>query len=252
MKKTNKYFLYKSLDELDFSDNNIVFIHSSMLKFGYYENGVSSFLPDLLSYFGSNVTVGMPTFTFSKNNSQHWTKARKSEVGSLTQKFLELPGTERTIHPTHSCGFNGPLAKHLSSIFTPCIFSQGGIFEILADLGATNIGIGVEFVGGATFLHTAEKQAQVFYRENIVLDSQCYDPELQKLLGGFTYFARKNDLQGDPYVNDWNRIFYKFFYNGLYSVRVKSGIPFSQIDMRKGLRFLKATLLEDPEITLRK
>lgn len=252
MKKTNKSFLYKSLDGLILPESKVVFIHSSVLKFGSYETGISSLLADLLAYFGPEFTIGMPAFTFSKGNQGHWTKDRKSEVGWLTQKFLELPGTERTIHPTHSCAFNGPMAKHLSRVFTPCIFSSGGVFEVLADLNATNIGIGVEFVGGATFLHTAEKQAQVFYRENITLDIQCYDQILQKVVGDFTYFARRENPNGLTYCNNWSEVFYKFFYNGLYTVKVNSGVPFSQIDIKHGISFLKDILLKNPNFALRK
>ena len=54
-------------------------------------------------------------------------------MGSLTNALLARSDSLRSTHPTHSCGFIGPLAEDLSSIDTSCVFADRRIFEALVE-----------------------------------------------------------------------------------------------------------------------
>ena len=58
----------------------------------------------------------------------------------------------------------GPQKDYLLSNFSDSSFGENSVYEKLYKLGAYNLSIGSEFIGGATFCHYAEEILKVPYR----------------------------------------------------------------------------------------
>jgi len=252
MKQTNRDKLYEGLDNFPDYKSDLFFIHSSILKIGNYDGGISQLLMDLIDYYGPKSTIGMPAFTFKRPPDNIWKPTAKTEMGALNNALLMHPDSHRSTHPTHSCVFIGPLAKELAAIQSRCVFGVDGLFEELLIKNAINIGLGTEFIGGATFLHLSERRALVSYRENIALPVLCEVERGEELRDGYTYFARKKKNEVEYEKNNWFELFYELIHRGVYTFKVLEGVVYSSMSMQEAIALFDILLRDDPSIVLQK
>src|SRR3989344_9223276 len=108
--KLDKNYLRKKFLELGLKQEMNVYVHSSLSKFGYIEDGANS-VTQVLQDIIQNGTIMMPTFTYYKNefnlNEPCWT-------GKVAELFRQQENTKRSIHVTHSVAVKGKLSNYLA------------------------------------------------------------------------------------------------------------------------------------------
>jgi len=105
--KIDKNYLRKKFLELGFKKGMNVYVHSSLSKFGYIEDGANSVLIVLKDIIQGGIIM-MPTFTYPKKeftlNDPCWT-------GKIAETFRQ--SAKRSINPSHSVAVKGKLDNYL-------------------------------------------------------------------------------------------------------------------------------------------
>ncbi len=105
--KLDKNYLRKKFLEIGLKKGMNVYVHSSLSKFGYIEDGVNSVITVLQDIIKDG-TIMMPTFTFPKNqfniDDSSWT-------GKLSEVFRK--NANRSVHLTHSVAAKGKISNYL-------------------------------------------------------------------------------------------------------------------------------------------
>ena len=215
MKRSSQADLRALLQSLGLPQGGVYIVHSSLLRFGLIDGGLPAVLDTLWQVLGPGSSLLMPTFTFSYGQSRHWDLQRsKAETGALSEHFRTQAGTLRTLHPMHSLAVAGPHAQAFADCRALSSFGPGSPFALLYDLDAWNIGLGTDFVGGATFLHHAEQMAAVPYRFHKPFPGRVCGADGQPLPQTFTMFAR--EIGADhAYSNRWDHVWHDMCAQGL-------------------------------------
>lgn len=233
------------LDSIPIHKNKpVVFVHSGLFPFGLIEGGVSGICEMLIDWVGHSGTLLMPTFTFRKADAWHEHNT-PSETGVLTEYFRKLPGVRRTIHPIHSVAAYGKQAEYLTSEIDTSSFGQKSAFAKMFELKATNISLGTEFEGGATYLHYIEELAKVPYREYVELSTKVVNSKGERLDKNFKYFARikKNDLEWD---NNWVPVWDDLVAHNMIHLRKIGPAKIIYSDMHQAGNFFLQELNKNP------
>lgn len=181
-----------------------VIVHSSIFRFGVIDGGINAFYNVLKNVFDETNTIIMPTFTFSFSQNRVWNCINtKSETGALTEYMRSLHPINRSINPFHSVVVEGPNKDYLLSSIATSSFGENSVFEKLSELGAYNLSIGSEFIGGATFCHYAEELLKVPYRYYKSFPGKVIDQENMEIDFDFKMYVRYIE-ENYYYDNDWN------------------------------------------------
>jgi len=252
MRRTSKAELAEVLCRLQLPRNHVYVVHSSLLRFGLFEQGLPGVMDTLWQVLGADATLLMPTFTFSFGRSRQWDyRASRAETGALCEHFRRLPGTLRTLHPFHSLAVAGPQAAAFAACDGLSSFGAGSPFALLHDLDAINIGLATDFEGGATFLHHAEEVARVPYRSHRGFPGQVLDARGQPLPQTFRMYVRQADEQGH-WENRWAPVWDDLVRADLVRRDRLHGAQVFAIDVRPVLDWLVARLKTDPLYCARK
>ena len=233
------------LDGIPIHQNKpVVFVHSGLFPFGLIEGGVSGICQTLIDWVGHSGTLVMPTFTFRKVDTWHENNT-PSETGVLTEYFRKLPGVRRTIHPIHSVAAYGEESEYLCSEIDSSSFGPKSVFAKMFELKATNISLGTEFEGGATYLHYIEELAKVPYREYVELSTKVINSKGEKLNSIFKYFARikKNDFEWD---NNWGPVWDDLFAHNMINLKKIGPAKIIYSDMHQAGNFFLQQLNINP------
>lgn len=164
--------IHKSLVELGLKKGSVIFVHSSLSKFGYVEGGAEAVVSALIKTVGEKGTVAVPGFSFSlgKDSSVFDVKNTPSEMGKISEALRNRKGTYRSHHLTHSVVAIGYKAKELTEThsITPC--AKESPFRKLIDWGAYILLLGVDQNVNTTF-HVIEEKKIVLYK--IQRDKEC-------------------------------------------------------------------------------
>lgn len=233
------------LDGITIHQNKpVVFVHSGLFPFGLIEGGVSGICETLIDWVGHSGTLLMPTFTFRKADTWHEHNT-PSETGVLTEYFRKLPGVRRTLHPIHSVAAYGRQAEYLTSEIDSSSFGPKSVFAKMFELKATNISLGTEFEGGATYLHYIEELAKVPYREYVKLRTKVVNSKEEKIDINFKYFARikKTDLE---WVNNWPPVWDDLVAHNIIHLRKIGPAKIIYSDMYQAGNFFLKELNKNP------
>ncbi len=138
--KIDKNYLRKKFLDLGLKEGMNVYVHSSLSKFGYIEDGANSVI-QVLNDVIKNGTIMVPTFTFPKDNfsldDSCWT-------GKLAETFRK--NAKRSVHLTHSVAVKG---KHESDLIKYHIkskkpFDKNSPFAKFAKLDSYILMLGTE------------------------------------------------------------------------------------------------------------
>lgn len=139
---------------------DVIFVHASLSRFGYFLGGADAMIDGLLDAIGEQGTLVMPTFTFSFVGWEPFDrKASPSQVGFVTETFRRRPGAVRSSHPTHSVAALGPRAAEICRGHT-CrkpVFAEQGPFGKLLALDAKIVMLARPLA--STMLHMGEQCA---------------------------------------------------------------------------------------------
>lgn len=94
----------------------VLLVHASLRSMGPLPGGAESVIRALLAALGPRGTLLMPALSYASVRSSHPVfdaRQTPSCVGALPEYFRTRPGTQRSIHPTHSVSGVGRLAGEL-------------------------------------------------------------------------------------------------------------------------------------------
>lgn len=147
-------------------DSKVVVIHSSLLSFFPEQVDPHRLLDLLFDRLGPDHTLVVPTFTHSVFSSRRYHfRETRSEMGILTNCFLQRPGVVRSPNPLCSFAAIGPLATEImrDENDDDC-WGDRTPFASLFTHDALVLSIGVGLDPSASILHYAESRKQVPYR----------------------------------------------------------------------------------------
>jgi len=245
--------LEKSLQSLKIPKYSTIIIHSSLFKFGLIEGGVNTIYILLRKVFDETFTLLMPTYTFSYSKTREWhCNYTKSETGALTEYMRNLDSSYRSINPFHSVCIEGPNREYLLETISDSSFGKNSVYEKLYKLGAYNLSLGSEFIGGATFCHYAEEVLQVPYRFYKYFPGNITDQENFKIGIDFKMYVRviENDFYFD---NDWDIFWQDALKHKLVTYfKFNKTAPIFLMDIKNSHDFLIKKLIENPYYVAKK
>jgi aminoglycoside 3-N-acetyltransferase len=105
----------------------VLLVHSSLSALGYVPGGPETVVRGLLTALGSEGTLLMPALSYeyvTANYPVFDVRHTPSNVGAIPEHFRTRPGTQRSIHPTHSvCGVGPKTLRLIKDHYhdnTPC------------------------------------------------------------------------------------------------------------------------------------
>lgn len=239
--------LEEALINLKIPKYSTIIIHSSLFKFGIVEGGVSTIYNTLKNVFDETYTLLMPTYTFSFSKTGDWSCINtKSETGSLTEYMRLLEPKNRSINPFHSVCIEGPQKQYLLENFSESSFGENSVYEKLYKLGAYNLSLGCEFIGGATFCHYAEELLKVPYRYYKSFPGIVTDSFNNKIDNDFKMYVRI--IEKDYYFdNNWEVFWEDALKNGLVRYfKFNKTAPIFLMNIRDSHDFLAGKIQKDP------
>jgi aminoglycoside 3-N-acetyltransferase len=118
---TDKAEFRRALQQLGICAGDIVFVHSSFDQMRSVRATATEITEILCESVGKSGTLAMPTFPMTGTSQEYLERNRvfdwrrtPSRAGILTEIFRRMPGTERSLHPTHAVAARGALAKWLT------------------------------------------------------------------------------------------------------------------------------------------
>lgn len=159
--------LTADLLKLGVNAGDTLFVHSSLKSLGYVEGGAEAVVGALQDAVGPQGTLLLPTYYMPGGTIQGTCElkdyvfdARKhgTNMGRLPEAFLASPGTQRSIHPTHSVSAWGKHATYLTEAHhkAPSVFGKGSPWQRFLEIpNAKVLGLGIT-MGPVTFYHLLE------------------------------------------------------------------------------------------------
>lgn len=156
----------RGLREINIQPGDVLFIHSSLSKFGQVEGGPHTVIEALMEAVGPEGTLIFPTFTvvhsmaeMLKGNDYVYDPAMTpSAMGKITETFRNMQGVRRSLHPTHSVAVWGKLQSVLldgEDLQYPTNFGPGTPMGRLPELNGKIAGLGIN-MGPVTYYHSFE------------------------------------------------------------------------------------------------
>ncbi len=115
------------LRELGVREGDALLVHSSLSSMGHVVGGPETVVRGLLDALGASGTLLMPALSYEHVTSKQPIfdlRHTPSNVGAIAEHFRRRPGTQRSLHPTHSVCAVGPRTTELLSDHakdrTPC------------------------------------------------------------------------------------------------------------------------------------
>ena len=100
---------------------DLVLVHSAFSKIGYLQGGPSAFIAALKTAVGPDGGIMMPSFPYIGGTYEYVCRNElfdvaktPADVGQLQETFRTMPGTLRSLHPTHSYCVWGKHARRRS------------------------------------------------------------------------------------------------------------------------------------------
>jgi aminoglycoside 3-N-acetyltransferase len=108
-----------SLERGGVKKGDVLLVHSSLSRLGHVYGGAGTVVEALLKTVGPKGTIGAPTFwgntaNYQKGNRVFDVKNSSTVLGKIAEIIRLHPQAKRSMHPTHSAAFIGPLADYLT------------------------------------------------------------------------------------------------------------------------------------------
>ena len=111
--------IVRSLESGGIKRGDVVLVHSSLSRLGQVYGGAATVVSALLKAVGPKGTIGAPTFwgttmIYQEGNLVFDVKNSPTILGKIAEVIRLHPQAKRSMHPTHSAAFIGPLAGYLT------------------------------------------------------------------------------------------------------------------------------------------
>lgn len=156
--------LQHDLTTLGITRGDIIFVHSALSKIGYVKDGAPAIIKALMEAVSEEGTILMPSYPMRGNAYKYASKnpvfdVRKTPTGSGTipEIFRTLPGTLRSLHPTHSVCVWGKNARYFTEGHEKQVgpFGFGTPFHKFIERGGKGLILGAK-LGNFTVLRCVE------------------------------------------------------------------------------------------------
>jgi len=187
--KIDKNYLRKKFLELGLKKGMNIYVHSSLSKFGYIEDGANTIIIVLKDII-QNGTIMMPTFTHPKKeftiNEPCWT-------GKIAETFRLQKNVKRSIHPSNSVACYGKYANYLvkSHEKSKAPFDENSPFAKFAKLDSYILMLGTENNSMIHYVQDKVKFPNLFLKgiyefkfNNEIIKTKLYHPR-----GSITYIC---------------------------------------------------------------
>ena len=217
-------------------EGDAVFLQTKMSAFGTIEGGPDTVIAALEDVVGGEGLIAMPAFPLDRPALDYLREDHvfdlletPSRMGAITERFRTAPGSERSLHPTHSVSARGPGAAELvaghGEAETP--FGEGTPFAALIDRDAHQVWFG-SGAAAFTMYHAYECLREpsfpipVFLPERLsarCVDAQRREVVVQTLVHDPRVAARRID--SNPAIEA--RVRARLIDGGMRSVRLGRG-----------------------------
>lgn len=162
-------------------EGGVVLMHSSLKSLGYVPKGPETFIKGVLAAIGEKGTLLVPSLSYihvDETNPVFDLLNTPSDVGAVSEYFRKMPGTIRSINPTHSvCGI-GALAEEIlknhSKDETPC--GENSPFRILKEYDGQILFVGCSLEPN-TSMHGVEEIVEPPYLFKETIDYKIILPD---------------------------------------------------------------------------
>lgn len=159
--------LLRSFSEFKDFNASALMVHSSLSAFGHIQGGPASVISTLKKWIGDAPLV-VPAHSYCYPDASGripiFDLETPSRVGAVTNYLMKLPGSYRSLHPTHSVVAAGAgsdlICEGHELCHTPC--GRGTPYEKLINQDCAVLMFGAT-MNTYTFFHTAEDAAEVPY-----------------------------------------------------------------------------------------
>jgi aminoglycoside 3-N-acetyltransferase len=239
------------LRALQVRSGGIVLFHAALSAFGHVEGGALAVIAAMEAAVGPRGTVVAPTLTgrpsdgpdsppvFDRDATPCWT-------GRVPETFRTLPGTIRSLHPTHSVTARGPKAGWLTGghLDAPSPCGIGTPYARLVAEGGQVVLFGVD-LNACTLVHCLEEVAGVPYHLQSTLTPVA-------VRAGGTVYERAVRLHvWDNRWKEFNRLALPAHAAGALRRRFIGPCRTTVIDAERFFAVGVARLLEDPWFLVR-
>jgi len=172
--RIGKRELVAGLRELGLDEGDLVCVHTAFRSLGFVVGGPLTVIRALEEVVGPEGTILMPAYS-TGGMTADWVKGSPvfdvlrtpSDLGVLPEVFRTLPGTLRSLHPTHSVCGRGRLAAALLEGHEEAArpFGQGTPFMRLIERGGSGLILGAR-LHNFTTLRTIEDHLGASYPLN--------------------------------------------------------------------------------------
>lgn len=230
---------------LEFIDSNnlinkgdTVYVISDMfgLTMEYRNNGQKLNLDDiitgLMDRVGPEGNLLFPAFNwdFCKGTPFDYYYS-PSKTGALSKAALKRKDFERTSHPLYSFAVHGKNAEEFIKVNDPKSFGEGTIFDMLTDLDAKALVIGIPALSGFTYIHHVEKMVGVPYRYEKNFTAEYTDKAGNSSTRTYSMYVR--DLEMDPkHINGFEPLEKLMLENGVITRAYYGNVPVSMMKVR--------------------
>jgi aminoglycoside 3-N-acetyltransferase len=163
-----------ALRECGLEAGDACFVQAAMSAFGAFEEGPATVTAALDGVVGEGGLIAMPAFPLSGPAIEHFesdpvfdVRSTPSRMGAISEAFRLAPGTQRSIHPSHSISARGPGAEEIVAGHeagrTP--FGDGTPFPRIVERDALQL-----FFGSGTGVITMYHSFEVTRRPPFPLD----------------------------------------------------------------------------------
>jgi aminoglycoside 3-N-acetyltransferase len=178
IKVTVKKDICDVLYELGICGCDIVLLHSSLSSIERMEGGADAVIEAFIETLGTDGTLVMPAFS-DDISTPFDPEVTPSDTGIITEKFRNVKGVIRSLHPTHSVCAYGKFAAEITENHdkapTPC--GKGTPFDKICNSKGKIVLLGVD-MNRNTILHAAEDIAEMPYLiRNFNLPAPTYSPK---------------------------------------------------------------------------
>lgn len=182
-----------ALRECGLEEGDSCFMQAAMSSFGGFEDGPDTVLAALTSVVGPNGLITMPAYSLTGPAIEHLAadplfdaNRTPSRMGAISEGFRLMPGTLRSVHPTHSTAVRGKGAEEIvaghESAATP--FGDGTPFPKIRDRNALQLFFGCG-TGAITMVHSFECVREPPFPLDVFanrrFDARCLDREGREL-----------------------------------------------------------------------
>jgi aminoglycoside 3-N-acetyltransferase len=165
--------------DLGIRENGVLLVHASLRSLGSVEGGAETIIRALLRVLGDGGTLLFPALSYETvrtANPRFDVRHTPSCVGALPEYFRLRPGTQRSLHPTHSvCGVGAQVDAFLrghENDTTPC--GENSPFHKLPHYHGQILFIGCGLRPN-TSMHAIEELSTPPYLYGDVLDYEITD-----------------------------------------------------------------------------